>query len=89
MDKLIRYAAYLVNLILLGVAVVVMLNGYGRDIMYAALLMAPPVISFLALITGPDLEELRLRRQVNKARLRQELADLTGGKAGKQEISPS
>ena len=83
MDKLIRYAAYLGNLALAGVAVIVMITGYGRDVMYAMLLMVPPVLSFLALMCGPDLEEMRLRRQVNKAKLRKELEDLTSGKSAK------
>ena len=51
-----------------------------RPSRWRMLLLVPPVLSIMALRTGPDAEERALARQVSKARLRRELADLGGEK---------
>lgn len=78
MERIIRYAAYLANLVLIVAALIIMLKSYGgRDALMASLLTLPPILSLLALYTGPDGEERQLYRDVTKARLRKELKDLT------------
>lgn len=78
MEKLIRYAAYLANLVLIAAAFIIMLKSYGgRDALMASLLALPPILSLFALYSGPDLEERQLLREVTKARLRKELKDLS------------
>jgi hypothetical protein len=78
MERIIRYAAYLANLVLIASAFIIMLKSYGgRDALLAGLLSMPPILSLLALYMGPDAEERQLHRDVTKARLRKELKDLS------------
>lgn len=78
MDRFIRYAAYLGNAGLLVTTAVLAANTYGlKQAMLASLLALPAILSLIALYIGPDLEERRLTRQVNKARLRAELEKLS------------
>lgn len=77
MDRVIRWAAFLANVGLVIVTCFIVSKTYGlRDGMLASLLALPPLISLIALYIGPDIEERRLTRQVNKARLRAELEKL-------------
>jgi hypothetical protein len=79
MERIIRYAAYLANLVLVASALIIMLKSYGgRDGLFAGLLTVPPILSLFALYYGPDAEERQLQRDVTKARLRKELKDLGG-----------
>ena len=77
MDRTIRYAAYLVNLLLLAGVFFIFITAYGRDAYFALLLAIPPILSIIALYHGPDIEERRLTRKLNKARMNQELESLT------------
>ena len=80
MGKVIRYAAFLACTIQIIVAAYAFTEVYGHEIFLALLLMAVPVLSLLALYAGPDLEERRLAKELNKARLRNELENLQGKK---------
>lgn len=77
MDRAIRYAAYLANLLMLAGVCFIFIGAYGRDAYIALLLAIPPVLSIIALYCGPDIEERRLARKVNKARMNQELESFT------------
>ncbi|MEZ0225071.1 MAG: hypothetical protein ACAH83_11000 [Alphaproteobacteria bacterium] len=77
MERIIRYAAYLANLVLIGAALILTLRSYGQSALFASLLTLPPILSLLALYNGPDVEERQLQRDVTKARLRKELKDLS------------
>lgn len=79
MDRFIRYAAYFVNaaLVIFILAVVFNTNN-SRDRMLAFAVLLVPVVSICALKSGPDCEERKLQREVNKACLRAELAKLSG-----------
>lgn len=79
MDKVIYYGAYLLCALQIVAVLFIMKGAYGRDVFWAMLLLLPPFVAMIALKCGPDLEERRLRRKVNKARLQQELAELTKG----------
>lgn len=79
MDRFIRYAAYLLNAALVVFILAVIFNTYNsRDRMLAFAALVVPAISICALKSGPDGEERQLQREVNKARLRAELAKLSG-----------
>lgn len=79
MDRFIRYAAYFLNAVLIVFIFVVVFNTYNsRDRMLAFAVLLVPVASICALKSGPDCEERKLQREVNKARLRAELAKLSG-----------
>jgi hypothetical protein len=80
MERWLRYAAYLANIVLIGSSMIMVLHNYGQDSLLASLLAVPPILSLFSLYFGPDAEERQLSRDVNKARLRKELKDLTGGK---------
>jgi hypothetical protein len=53
-----------------------MIAGYGREVYTAILLLIPPILSILALLSGPDIEERRLQKTLNKAKLKNELKKL-------------
>lgn len=77
MDKVIRWIAFLANVGLIIVTGFILSKTYGlRDGLLASLLAVPPLVSLIALYIGPDIEERRLMKQVNKARLRAELEKL-------------
>ncbi len=79
MDRFIRYAAYLLNAGFIVFILAVIFNTYNsRDKMLAFATLLVPVISLCALKSGPDVEERKLQREVNKARLRAELAKFSG-----------
>ena len=79
MDRFIHKAAYFLNAALVIFIFVVMFNtrnSSDRTLAFVVLLV--PLVSLCALKTGPDREERQLQREVNKARLRAELAKLSG-----------
>ncbi len=76
MDRSIRYAAYIANIALLLAVGFIVANAYAQEVYIALLFTIPPVLSMVALYTGPDREERYLTRQLNKARMRRELKDL-------------
>ncbi len=80
MDKVIRCAAYLACVIQILVAAYAFTEVYGSEIILALLLLVTPLLSVIALYSGPDLEERRLTKDLNKARLRNELEILQGKK---------
>ena len=80
MERWLRYAAYLSNVVLIGAAMIMVLHNYGNDSLLAGLLAVPPILSLFSLYFGPDAEERQLSRDVTKARLRKELKDLTADK---------
>jgi hypothetical protein len=53
-----------------------MYESHGSDARLALLLIIPPMISIIAIYMGPDLEERRLIRSLNKAKLKKELKSL-------------
>ena len=80
MNRFVIIAAYAANILLILAAGIIAIKAYGDDAYFALLLLVPPVLSIIALRRGPDAEERTLTRQVNKARLRRELAELGGDK---------
>lgn len=76
MDRIIYFAALLINIIQIGFSIFLFLQGYGREAALALILLFPPVISLAAIHFSPDHEERRLTRKLRKARLRRELDDL-------------
>lgn len=76
MDRFIRYAAYAANALLLLAVMFFLTEAYGSDVYLVILLAIPPLLSIKALRQGPDIEESRLIREVNKAELRKKLTDL-------------
>lgn len=77
MDRAIRITAYLSNIVLLGLSGLILANSYNsRDIAFGCIAILPALINVLALYLGPDLEERRLSRRLNKARMKEELRKL-------------
>ncbi len=76
MDKVLYYAACIGNSVLIIMALYLAFNAYGRDVLYALLIALPPFLSLMALYHGPDLEERRMRRQLTKYHLRQEIMEI-------------
>jgi cadmium resistance protein CadD (predicted permease) len=76
MDKLIYISTYLANIALILIACVFFTESYGSDRYLAFLLFIPPCLSLWSLYTGPDLEERKLRKQLNKAKMQKELEGL-------------
>ncbi len=77
MDRIIRYTAYFTNILLVFGALFLVTQAYTvTEILIALFLFVPPILSIIALYTGPDLEERKLLRQLHKTRLRIELKNL-------------
>lgn len=76
MNRLLRIAAYLANAVLIIGALILVLEARGMETYLAMLFLVPPVLSLIAIYNGPDIEERRLTRLLNKARMRKELEDL-------------
>ena len=78
MDKALRVLAFLANgLMVLGILFLwANERPRGGEALLFALLFLVPILSLLALWCGPDAEERRLRRQLNKAELKQRLKEL-------------
>jgi len=77
MDRIIRYAAYVVCALQLVAVGIIIANAYSsRDALLGCLVAVPPLLFIAALLMSPDLEERRLRRAVAKLRLRAELQEL-------------
>ncbi|MGB4056761.1 MAG: hypothetical protein WBK77_01615 [Alphaproteobacteria bacterium] len=77
MDRIVYYAALLINVVQLGFSVFLFVESYGRsDSLLAVLLILPPIISLMAIHFSPDFEERRLTRKLRKARLRRDLKEL-------------
>lgn len=74
--RILRYAAVLANLIMMICAAILFTETRGPEHLIALLLFIPPILSLLALYSGPDCEERRLQKQVRKATLRKQLKDL-------------
>ncbi len=77
-DKVLLALAITANTAQFLLAAVLCFNAYGKDVYVALLLMAVPVITFVAWRFGFDAEEHTLARLVRKARLKKELEELTG-----------
>lgn len=76
----IKCLAIIANILLLAAVAYIMTQAYGRDTTLALLLAVPPLLSIIALKSGPDAEERALMRQLRKARLKHELAALESNK---------
>lgn len=81
MDRVLRYGAYFGNVALVILCLLVMANSRSsRDLFFAGCAILPAILNFFALCAGPDLEERRLARRLNKARMVDELSRLEGKK---------
>lgn len=81
MDRAIRIIAYLCNAGLVILAVLMFAQSHrGQELFFAVCAIIPALFNLLALGLGPDIEERRLRRKLNKARMRDELSRLEGKK---------
>lgn len=77
MDRALRYAAYVANILLVLTVLFLLSQAYRGSEFVGLLLMAvPPLLSLFGFGMGPDLEERRLVRKVNKARLHRTLVEL-------------
>lgn len=76
MDRIVYFAALLVNVIQIGFSAFLFMQGYGREAALALLLMVPPFVSLAAIHFSPDHEERKLTRRLRKARLRRELSEI-------------
>lgn len=83
MNRLLRIITYVFCFAQLGF-VISQLPGisHNADILTAILLLCLPVFAIAALVTGPDREEVKLKKEVTKARLKNELEEL--GKKSKE-----
>ena len=82
MDKIVYFISFIANIILLAFSFFTFLTGYGEDRIFSVLLMIPAIFSIFEQRIGPDLEERKLTRQLNKARMSKELQDLENKTAG-------
>lgn len=77
MGRFIYFAAILANIALFIAALYLALSAYdNREVLFALLLALPPFLAIAAIYSGPDLEERRLRRQLTKYQLKQELKQI-------------
>jgi len=76
MDRIVYFAALLLNIIQIGFAVYIAKTGYGHDVFWAFMLLIPPCASLIALHFGPDIEERRLMCRLRKAKLLKELESM-------------
>lgn len=79
-----RIMAYVGNLLMLLGALALFIDQNGRlngmaGLVFLGLLLVP-LLNLWVLYTGPDREEMRLRREVNKAEMRAKLKALSEGK---------
>jgi hypothetical protein len=81
MDKFLRISAYLANVLMILAVLIIWQDNrpHGAEVLLMALLFFPPILSLLAIWQGPDREERRLRRAVNKAELKKRLKELGEG----------
>lgn len=77
MDKVFRISAYLLNLGLFIVGILYLVDGYGAESILGLFIMVASVVNLRTIYFSPDLEERKLIRSVNKARLKKELEDLS------------
>ncbi len=82
MDKIVYYISLAANIILLAFSLFTFLTGYGEDRFFSMLLTIPAIFAILEQRIGLDLEERRLARKLNKARMSKELRDLENKTAG-------
>jgi len=62
-------------------AVLILANSYGsQERFFASCAILPALLNIVALYLGPDLEERRLSRKLNKARMKAEIDKLEGHK---------
>jgi len=72
-----RFVTYLAVLIQFGSGIFILANGRNaQEALLAMVLLILPVLAAIMLYTGPSLKELRLTRQLNCARMEDELATL-------------
>jgi hypothetical protein len=77
MCRFFRFVTYLAALIQFGSSIFILVNGHNaQHALLALALMALPALTAFMLYTGPSLKELRLSRQLNCARMEDELATL-------------
>lgn len=74
MAQIIYYAAFIANIALIFGSIFFLFQSISAvEVIASLLLMVAPLTSMLALYTGPDLEERRLQRMLNKIRIKKEL----------------
>lgn len=83
MDRFLRYAAYIASAAQFVFVLALVPSTYGWDVFALLMLAIPPILTAAALYAGPDIEERRLLRHVTKARLRQELSELSAARASR------
>jgi hypothetical protein len=81
MDKALRILAFVANALMIIAVFVIWQESRPRgvQVLLIGLMFLPPLLSLIALWQGPDCEERRLRRQLNKAELKQRLKELSQG----------
>jgi len=81
MDRVIRVAAYVFNFGLFVLAALILAKSHrSQELFFAACAILPALLNIAALYLGPDLEERRLSRRLNKARMKAEIDKLEGHK---------
>lgn len=75
-QKIVYYGAILCNLGLVGFAAFLFVNTWGPEKLLSLLILIPAILSLMAIIQGPDLEERKLNRRLRKAQTRKALKEL-------------
>jgi hypothetical protein len=77
MTRIIHYAAVIANILaVLATLFFIVTQARGQEVALFALFLIPPILSLVALIDVPGLEERRLARQLRLLRLKKELSAL-------------
>lgn len=80
MAKIIHYTAILFNILMILAAIFFITQSLGMgEVLVALAMLLPPITSIAALYWGPDLEERRLQRMLNKIRIKKELQEIKKG----------
>lgn len=77
MLKFIHYTAILLNVLMILTAIFFVTQSVSMtEVVIALAMLLPPIASMIALYWGPDLEERRLQRTLNKVRIKRELQEI-------------
>ena len=77
MSKIIHHTAILLNILMILTAIFFVTQSVSMiEVIVALGMLLPPITSIFALYWGPDLEERRLQRTLNKVRIKRELQEI-------------
>jgi hypothetical protein len=76
-QKIIHYGALFTNTLLILFGLFLFTQSYGQERFFALLLCLPAIFSIMTIIQGPDAEERKLMKRLRKAKLREQLKELS------------